>query len=115
MITAEGIKMMAPGIRFNPMSGILKHEGGRCLNMNGVTINVPKIGCAFVGIQQIAINGYIMTCARELTGSAARRFGAMRLGENELQSVKDQTAEMGGDGVPFVFSFGNPRPKISVN
>jgi len=100
---------------FNPVSGLLKYEGGRVLNLNGINLDVPEHGFAFVAFQLIPIDGVLMPCAREIKGPTAMRYGAMKFGETELQAARDQADAFEGDGIPFTFAFGNPRPRYSVN
>lgn len=83
--------------------------------LNGLVLEVPETGFAFVGFELVAISGVVMPRARELHGAMAPRYGVMRFGEPQLQNIMQQSAMVGGMDVPFTFSFNRPRPKTSVN
>jgi len=83
--------------------------------LNGLRLEVPETGYAFVGFELVVIGGVLMPKAREFSGEMAPRYGAMRFGEAQLQNVIQQSAMVGGMDVPFLFTFKNPRPKTSVN
>ena len=118
MIALEGISMaeqQKPEMRYNAMHGLLRHTGGRGIMLNGIDIEVPETGFAFVGFELVVIGHAVMPKARVLNGPMAPRYGSMRFGEEQLQSLIQQSAMVGGMDVPFMFSFKHPRPKISVN
>ena len=118
MIAVEGISMaeqQKPAMRFDAMQGLIRHTGGRGIMLNGVNVEVPAGGFAFVGIELVIVGNMMMPKVRELKGPMAERYGAMRFGEEQLQHVIEQSAMVGGMDVPFVFSFDRPRPKTSVN
>jgi len=104
-----------PQMMFDTMHGLLRHTGGRGLMLNGVSIEVPEEGFAFVGFELVISGNVMMSKATLLSGPMAPRYGAMRFGELQLQNIMKQSAAVGGMDVPFMFAFKHPRPKTSVN
>jgi len=100
---------------FSVMQGMMKHEGGRVLNLNGLSIDVPKRGFVFIGVALVPVNGALMSAAVKLSGPSAMRYGALRFGERELNAIVAECENYDENGVPFTYSFSTPRPKISIN
>jgi len=100
---------------FNPITGLMKHEGGRVLNLNGLSIDVPKRGFVFIGFALVPVNGVLMSAAVKLSGPSAMRYGALRFGEQQLNAIVAECKNYDENGAPFTFSFNMPRPKISKN
>lgn len=98
------------------LMGEFEHVRDRIITVNGVLVHVPvRPGYAYVGIEMVPHDGTMMARACEFDGPGAERFGILKIGENELQTIAGMCEQ--SDGVPVPFELLTPlfRPKCSLN
>jgi|GEM_PF-2588290 len=114
MIAVEGVKMDAiQGLEV--IGGNLRYIGGRRLEMNGLAVDIPETGYAYLGVGLVILAGMMRPCAVRLSGGGAERFGTLRIGEAEMRKVISEVERTGVDSIPFTFRFSQPRPRYSRN
>lgn len=100
---------------FLVVNGTMEHIGGRCVALDGVGVEVPRMGQAYIGAVFFVEDGVMRTRACQFFGEKAARYSLFSLGDKELGIISEKCVENGGNAFPYGFISPHPRPRISMN
>ena len=105
--------MNMPG--FKIVAGSIEHIEEHALSINGVRIDIPEEGCAYIGVELGLENGLLDPRIRELTGPGARRFSLLQIGRDELRVIIAALEEYDGPAMPFAYFSQHPFSQMSMS
>jgi hypothetical protein len=103
------------GTVFQIIGGTIEFVQGRTLSINGLEIEVPREGFAYIAAELFLLDGKLMSRVRELKGPNAGRFSFMGIGNDQFTAITSGIEKTGGRAVPFGFMTNTRRPKVTVN
>ena len=97
------------------INGMIEFVQGRTLAINGMKVDIPREGFVVIGAELILHNGRYVPIVRKLDGSAAERYGLMRIGPEQFDEIIRKIDERGGRGVEWGFTSPHQRKGMTVN
>jgi len=97
------------------INGMIEFVQGRTLAINGLEVDIPKEGFAYIAAELFIEDGKLLPRVRELKGTLAERYGFMKIGSEQFEKITDQIMKRGGNGIDFGFASKFKRPKVTVN
>jgi len=106
--------MASPNI-FPAVCGSMQYAGGRIIIIDGVAVEIPRNGYAFIGEAVVAEGGAAVIRGRQCFGPLANRFSFIKIGDSELETIRALCENSPDGSIPYMFSTLHPRPKASLN
>jgi len=100
---------------FLVIDGLIEFVQGRTLAINGLKVDIPKEGFAYIAAELLVVNGRLVPQVREINGPSAERYGFMKIDNDRFESITDVIYRKGGGGLDFGFASPHRRPKVTMN
>ena len=97
------------------INGMIEFVEGRTLSINGLEIDIPKEGFAYIAAELVLQGGKMMTKVVELTGESAKRCSFMMIGQAQFEAIMGEIEKRAWRGVDFAFASSKGRRKVSEN